>query len=228
MDIHAFLSKVFLFDSLNADQIELIAASASVRNVSRGEYLFSESQKATAFFIVVSGSVKIFKLSADGMEQILHIQKPGDLVAEGIIFEFDTYPAFCEALEDTVLIRISKPEFLELLKHFPEITFKIMGAYSRRLRQLVFKIEELSLHDVKSRVANYLLCNAVLTNRQWVVPLTVSKKDLASMLGTIPETLSRTLNFYKKAKIISERKDGIVIINKPGLKRYTSGRSKPG
>lgn len=218
MDIQAFLARQFLFESLSDDQVEIIAESTTLKTVKKGEHLFSELQPAMAFFIVVSGSVKIYKLSSDGGEQILHVQRAGDLIAEAIIFEFDTYPAFCEALENTVLLRLPKEEFLNILRHFPEITFKIMSAYSRRLRQLVAKIEDLSLHDIKSRLANYLLNNYTTRDKQYVVRLALTKKDLASSLGTIPETLSRTLNYFKKKKLISEQKNDIIILNLMELK----------
>lgn len=218
MDIPVFLAEQFLFKSLSEDQIELIAESSSIKEIKKGEHLFSELQPATAFFIVVSGAVKIYKLSSEGGEQILHIQRAGDLIAEAIIFDFDTYPAFCQALEDTILLRFSKGEFLNILRHFPEITFKIMSAYSQRLRHLVAKIEELSLHDIKSRLANYLLHNYIIKNKQYVVRLSFSKKDLASILGTIPETLSRTLNYLKKENLISEEKNEIIILNLARLK----------
>ena len=108
MDIQKNLSKIFLFTSLSEDQLELIEATSSLKKLARGELLFSDEQPATAFFSVISGSVKIYKLSAEGNEQIIHIQKTGDLIAEAIIFEFETYPAYCQALENTVLIRFSK------------------------------------------------------------------------------------------------------------------------
>lgn len=218
MDVQLILSQTFLFESLSSDQLELVAASASVKKIARGEHLFLEEQPATAFFLIISGSVKLYKLAPDGSEQILHVQQPGDLVAEGIIFEFKTYPAFCQALENTELIRFSKAEFLELLQHFPEISFKMMAAYSRRLRQLVAKIEDLALHDVKARLANFLLANATFNNNRWSTNLPVSKRDLAAMLGTIPETLSRTLNYFRRENLIIEDKNEIVLLNKEKLK----------
>lgn len=210
----------FLFQSITRAQLELIEPAISMKVTKKGEYLFSEGQAATAFFIIVKGSLKIFKLSAEGNEQILHIQKPGDLVAEAIIFDFETYPAYCQALENSELIRISKERFLELLSKFPEISFQIMKAYSRRLRQLVNKIEELSLYDIKARLANYLIQNSHLQNGRYVIPLNFSKKDLASLLGTIPETLSRTLNFFKIKKIIEESKNQIIITDIDRLESF--------
>jgi len=218
MEIQSFLSKIFLFESLTEDQIELVADFSSIKRINKGEHLFSELQAATAFFYVISGSMKIYKLSSDGAEQIIHIQTAGDLVAEAIIFEFDTYPAFCRALEDTELIRFSKTEFLALLQHFPEIAFRIMAAYSRRLRQLIEKIEELSLHDIKARLANFLINNYSIKNNKKLIELPYTKKDLASILGTIPETLSRTLTMFKKTGLIVEQNNEIEIRNLAKLK----------
>lgn len=218
MEIQSFLSKIFLFESLTEDQIELVADFSSIKRINKGEHLFSELQAATAFFYVISGSMKIYKLSSDGAEQIIHIQTAGDLVAEAIIFEFDTYPAFCRALEDTELIRFSKTEFLALLHHFPEIAFRIMAAYSRRLRQLIEKIEELSLHDIKARLANFLINNYSIKNNKKLIELPYTKKDLASILGTIPETLSRTLTMFKKTGLIVEQNNEIEIRNLAKLK----------
>jgi CRP/FNR family transcriptional regulator len=93
-----------------------------------------------------------------------------------------------------------------------------MSAYSRRLRHLVAKIEELSLHDIKSRLANYLLNNYVVREKRYVVRLSLTKKDLASILGTIPETLSRTLNYLKREQLISEENNEIILHNLPKLK----------
>jgi len=217
MDTFTFLSRIFLFESLNSDQLEMIEAASSVKNFDHGKLLFTEGQPATAFFILVNGSVKIYKLSADGNEQILHIQHSGDLIAEAIIFDFEHYPAFCQAIEDTVLIRIGKTEFLKILRRFPEMSFKIMSAYSRRLRQLLHKIEELSLRDIKSRLANYILLNATFRDNHEVCPLLLTKKNLAAVLGTIPETLSRTLNYFKKEKIITEQGNYLFILDRKKL-----------
>ena len=221
MDTTKFLSKIFLFESLTEEQIDLFRKFTSIKEIGKGDFLFSEGQPATAFFYVASGSVKVYKLSAEGNEQILHIQQTGDLIAEAVIFEFDTYPAYAQALEKTALVRISKNEIRDLLRHFPEISFQIMRAYSRRIRQLVNKIEEISLFDVKSRLANYLVKNCTFKNNQHICNLSFSKKDLAAVLGTIPETLSRAFNHFKKEKILVEQQNGIVISDLKKLKSFS-------
>jgi CRP-like cAMP-binding protein len=214
MEIRKFLSNTFLFTSFTEKEIELLLASTSLKKVGRGEQIFSEGIDATAFFIVVSGKVKIYKLSPDGKEYTLHIHGPGDLVAEAAIFDSMVYPASCLALEDTTLMRVSREGFLNLIRTHPELSLKMMSGYSKRLRQFVAKIEELSLKDIKSRLAGYLIENSSVENGVAVCHLSYSKKELSSLLGTIPETLSRALAFLKQRKLIIE-KDNTIIIHDP-------------
>ena len=211
MDTRKFLLNTFLFSSFTQKEIDLLIPSAALKKAQKSEQIFSEGMDATAFYIVVSGKVKIYKLSPEGKEHTLHIQVPGDLVAEAAIFDSMRYPASCAALENSALIRISREGFFTLIKRHPELALKMMGSYSRRLRQFVAKIEELSLKDLKSRLAGYLLENSVVENGKTVCRLTYSKKELSSLLGTIPETLSRALAFLKQKDLIIEENNRIII-----------------
>ncbi|MDH5203290.1 MAG: Crp/Fnr family transcriptional regulator [Nitrospirota bacterium] len=211
MDVRSFLSQLFLFDSFNEKELTLLESSTSLKKVDKGEQIFSEGMDATAFFAVVSGKVKIYKVSPDGKEHTLHIHGSGDLVAEAAIFDSMLFPASCMALEDTTLVRISREGFLSLIKKHPELSLKMMSGYSKRLRQFVSKIEELSLKDIKSRLASYLIENGTVEDGVTLCRLSYSKKELSSLLGTIPETLSRSLAFLKQKGLIVE-KDNIIII----------------
>jgi len=214
MDIRTFLSKVFLFSSFAKEELDLLESFSALKKVNKGEQIFSEGTDASAFFAVVSGKVKIYKVSPDGKEHTLHIHGSGDLVAEAAIFDSVIYPASCMALEDTALIRISREGFLSLIKKHPELALKMMSGYSKRLRQFVSKIEELSLKDIKSRLAGYLLENSAVENGTTICRLNYLKKELSSLLGTIPETLSRSLAFLKQKGLIVE-KDNLIIIPDP-------------
>jgi len=221
MEMRKFLSNTFLFTSFTEKEIDLLLASTSLKKVGRGEQIFSEGIDATAFFIVVSGKVKIYKLSPDGKEYTLHIHGPGDLVAEAAIFDSMVYPASCLALEDTTLMRVSREGFLNLIRAHPELSLKMMSGYSKRLRQFVAKIEELSLKDIKSRLAGYLIENSSVENGVAVCHLSYSKKELSSLLGTIPETLSRALAFLKQKKLIIEKDNTIIIPDPEKLKIFS-------
>lgn len=214
MDIRKFLSNIFLFSSFAEKELNLLESSTSLKKVGKGEQIFSEGLDASAFFIVVSGKVKIYKVSPEGKEHTLHIHGHGDLVAEAAIFDSMLYPASCMALEDSTLIRISREGFLNLIKRHPELSLKMMSSYSKRLRQFVSKIEELSLKDIKSRLAGYLLENSTVESGRTVCRLKYSKKELSSLIGTIPETLSRSFAFLKQKGLIVE-KDKLIIIPDP-------------
>jgi CRP/FNR family transcriptional regulator, dissimilatory nitrate respiration regulator len=219
-DIRRFLSNTFLFDSFNTGEIDLLHASTTVKRVHKGEHIFSEGIDATAFFIIVSGKLKIFKISPEGKEQTIHIHAEGDLVAEAAIFDSMVYPASCIALEDSTLIRISKDGFTGLVKTHPELALKMMSGYSKRLRLFVAKIEELSLKDIKSRLAGYLIGNSSRENGVTLCRLVYSKKELASVLGTVPETLSRALAFLKQKKLIIEKNNTLIIPDAEKLGRF--------
>jgi CRP/FNR family transcriptional regulator len=221
MDIRKFLSNIFLFSSFEEKELNLLESFTSLKKVGKGEQIFSEGLDASAFFIVVSGKVKIYKVSPDGKEHTLHIHGHGDTVAEAAIFDSMVYPASCMALEDSTLIRISREGFLNLIKMHPELSLKMMSSYSKRLRQFVSKIEELSLKDIKSRLAGYLLENSTVENATTVCRLKYSKKELSSLLGTIPETLSRSFAFLKQRGLIVE-KDNLIIIPDPDKLRLLS------
>ena len=221
MKIREFLSNTFLFNSFAEKELNLLESSTSLKRVQKGEQIFSEGLDASAFFIIVSGKIKIYKVSPDGKEHTLHIHGHGDLVAEAAIFDSMVYPASCIALENSTLVRISREEFLNLIKKHPELSLKMMSGYSKRLRQFVAKIEELSLKDIKSRLVSYLLENSKVEKGITVCRLKYSKKELSSLLGTIPETLSRSFAFLKQKGLIVERDNVIIIPDPDKLKFYS-------
>ena len=221
VDIRNFLSNTFLFQSFTQKEMGLLDAAASLREFHKGGQIFSEGIDARAFFIVVSGKVKIYKLSPDGKEHTLHIHGPGDLVAEAAIFDAMVYPASCTALEKLTLVRISRDGILGLIRKHPELALKMMSGYSRRLRQFVAKIEELSLKDIKARLAGYLLAHSTIENGETVFRLKYSKKELSSLLGTIPETLSRALSFLKQKRLITEADNKIIIPDAEKLRVFS-------
>ncbi len=220
MDLRRFLLSTFLFSSFTGSEIDLLAASTSVQRSRKGEHIFNEGLDASAFYIVASGKVKIYKISPDGKEHTLHIHGPGDLVAEAAIFDSMVYPASCVTLEDTVLVRVSRRGIMNLIRGYPELSLKMMSGYSKRLRQFVAKIEELSLKDIKARLAGYLLQNSSREDDSTVCRLPYAKKELASFLGTVPETLSRALAFLKRKKLIVEKDNVIIILDPEQLRMF--------
>lgn len=203
--MQSMLSKSPLFSHLDKRSLDEVASAASIRETARGELIFHEGDIAQAFFIVASGKVKIFKLSADGKEQILMIASSGGSFAEAALFAGGRYPASAQALEDSKLLVISREKFVHLLGKNPDLAVNLIARLSQLLRQMTSLVEELSLTDVTTRLAHRIL--SMLpdndTRPRPIVELAERKTVLASQLGTIPETLSRSFARLSREKVIA-------------------------
>lgn len=199
------LSKSQLFSHLDKQSLDEVALAASVRTAAKQEMIFHEGDIAQAFYIVASGKVKIFKLSPDGKEQILMIASAGNSFAEAALFSSGRYPASAQALEDSELIVISREKFVRLLGKNPDLAVNLIARLSELLRKMTSLVEELSLTDVTTRLAHRLLSmvdNTAQGNHA-IITLAEKKTVLASQLGTIPETLSRSFARLSKEKVIA-------------------------
>ena len=191
MNTSAMLRNIPLFAGLGDADLAALQAIARVRECPRGELLFADGEPAAGFFVVLDGKVKVYKLSSEGKERILHIVHPGGTFAEAAIFGNGLYPACAETLLPSKLLFLPKAGFLDLLAGNSRIAINMIAGLSRFLRQFAQQIEELTFKDVPSRLARYLL--DLSRGRQGTVELPISKSQLASNLGTVSETLSRTL-----------------------------------
>jgi CRP/FNR family transcriptional regulator len=199
------LLKSQLFSHLDKRSLDEIASAATMRLSAKLEMIFHEGDIAQAFYIVASGKVKIFKLSPDGKEQILMIASVGNSFAEAALFSGGRYPASAQALEDSELIVINREKFVRLLGKNPDLAVNLIARLSELLRKMTSLVEELSLTDVTTRVAHRLM-KMVGENEQGnraVISLEEKKTVLASQLGTIPETLSRSFARLSKEKVIA-------------------------
>lgn len=205
-----FLRLCPMFSGLSAEELTLVAAIVQQQTLPRGTMIFSEGEPAHGFYLVAAGKIKVFKLSADGKERVLHIVPPGRSFAEAAIFDAGSYPAFAQAVTDTQLLVVPKQPFLELLRRHVQLSINIIAGLSRQLRQFTLQIEDLSFRDVPGRLARYLL--DLSQGQTWSLALPISKTQLASQLGTTAETLSRTLGKMAAEGIISVRGKEINII----------------
>lgn len=190
MNYRQILKHVPLFAGLSEPDLDELMKIARITDHARGELLFSEGETAAGFFIVLDGKVKVYKLSPEGKERILHIIQPGGTFAEAAIFGEGLYPAYAETLQASKLLFLPKDAFLGMLRDNSRISINMIAGLSAFLRQFASQIEDLTFKDVPSRLARYLL-ELSRGNRQ-TVELPISKSQLASNLGTVGETLSRT------------------------------------
>ncbi|MCF6267291.1 MAG: Crp/Fnr family transcriptional regulator [Desulfuromusa sp.] len=194
------IKQCHLFYGVTDTDLQLLVSILRIRNFNKGEILFEEGADAEGFYIVASGKVKVYKLSSDGRERILHVVQPGNSFAEAAIFDDGLYPAFAETLISSTLFFFPKQEFLELLHHHSQLAINMIAGLSRFLRQFTMQIEDLTFRDVPARLARYLLTFFDTTPVAILLP--VSKTQLASNLGTTSETLSRTFRKLSDDEII--------------------------
>ncbi|MDT8323560.1 MAG: Crp/Fnr family transcriptional regulator [Bacteroidota bacterium] len=222
MDTAEALDRIFLFDTLDNAQRRMVAECVTVCTPEKGSHLYFEGDAAHAFYAVLEGQFKVYRVTPGGDEFIVHIQQEGDVIAEAAMFDVKTYPASCIAMTDGSVLRIDSRSFVALLLAEPLLSLRILHAYSRRLRSFVSALEDLSRRDVKARLANYLLRNAEDSAGILFCPVPFSKRELATLLGTIPETLSRTLREFKSHGVIEERRNGFLLPDAHALRAYCS------
>jgi CRP-like cAMP-binding protein len=180
-----------LFEGLPQQQIEDIANIAVEKNIGRGETIFFEGDRGIGFYMVGEGKVKIYKVSPSGKEHILHIFGAGEPFGEVPVFHGQPFPATAQALAKTRVIFFPRDRFVTLVEANPAIALNMLAVLSMRLRRFASQIENLSLKEVPARLADYLVYLSKEQGGMDEVELDISKGQLASLLGTIPETLSR-------------------------------------
>ncbi len=191
MKKRAVIAATSLFSGLPDEQLDSIASLAREKQYVRGETVFFEGDPGDGFYLIGSGQVKVFKMNLMGKEHILHIFGPGEPIGEVAVFHGHPFPASAEALVKSTLFFLPRREFVHLIEKHPSIALNMLAVLSFRLRQFAAQIENLSLKEVPARLAGYLLVAAEEQQQGDVVQLDISKGQLASLLGTIPETLSR-------------------------------------
>jgi len=218
------LSHIPLFDGLAPEYLQDLARIVIEQVINRGEQIFADGEEGKGFYVVITGRVKVFKLSPEGKEQILHIFGPGEPFGEVPVFAGTSYPANAEALEKTKVFYFPRKAFIELIRQNPTLALNMLAILSKRLHRFTALVEDLSLKEVPGRLAAYLLYLSSKQKNNNELTLEITKTQLASLLGTIPETLSRILTRMSREGIIKTDILGrIQIIDRKTLEKLAQG-----
>ena len=226
MDIKKHLSQVDLFNGLSLQQLQEVAQIISVKEYRKGELIFADGDDGVGFYIVISGRVKVYKVSPDGKEQIMHIFGPDMPFAEVPVFEGSRYPANAEAMEICRLFFFPKKDFVKLIHDNPSLALNMLASLSQRLKHFSYLVESLSLKEVPGRLASYILYLSDKHGSMDEFELDIAKSQLASFLGTIPETLSRIFTKMANKGLVRINGPQIVILHRTGLEDLAEGESK--
>lgn len=210
-----------LFSGLPAADLAEIAAFSVLKNLAHEEFLFREGAPSEGFYIVQRGAINVHRVSASGKEQVIHVFRPFQSFAEAALASADSYPADARALGETTVLLVPKKDFLTLLRHRPELALRMLGSMSQHLRVLVGLLDDLTLKDMETRLANWLLkrCPQPLGKAPVTFELDRTKRVLAAELGTTSETLSRTLAKFRDQKLLRIKGKSLTITRPRDLER---------
>jgi CRP-like cAMP-binding protein len=204
-----------LFTGLPQLDLENIADVTVLKSLEKGDYLFHEGDPAIGFYVVQQGAVNVHRVNATGKEQIIHIFRAGESFAEATVATATGYPADARALEPTQVLLVQKDGVLALVKRHPELALRMLGSMSSHLRVLVAQLEDLTLKDVETRLANWLVkrCPDPQSESPVKIDLTMTKRVLAAELGTVSETFSRTLAKFREQKLIAFKGKAVTVLS---------------
>lgn len=214
-----------LFKGLEERFIRSIKSVAIKNRVDKGRTIFLEGGEAGGFYVVLSGQVKIFKLSHEGKEQIIHIYGPGNSFGEVPMFEGGRFPANAEATLDSEILYFPRKELLLLMKREPELAMNMLGEMAKKLRGFTVQIENLTLKETPQRLAAYLLDVSEREGGAGEITLDMTKGHLAGLLGTAQETLSRVLARMSEAGLIEVKARRISLKDADALAALAGGET---
>jgi CRP/FNR family transcriptional regulator len=202
-----------LFLGLPAADISEIAALVIPKYLEKGDYLFREGDPSQGFYVVQQGAINVHRVGAGGKEQVIHFFRPIESFAEATLATEGGYPADARATESSTVLLVPKRDFVELLRRRPELSLRMLASMSQHLRVIVGLLDDLTLKDIETRLANWLLkqCPRPLSDGAVEIKLDRTKRVLAAEMGITSETLSRTLAKFRGQKLLRVSGKSIVI-----------------
>ena len=220
------LHQVPLFHGLEESQLKSLRNISQKLSYQKNQSIFSQGDPAQGFYVVLSGQVKIYKLSLDGKEQVLHIFGSGEPVGEVPVFAGDTFPAHAQAISHSRLLFFPRQRLRELFLEDPSLAMNMLAVLSKRLRTFTTMIEDLSLKELPQRLAAYILHQTEQQGNSQEITLDVSKGILSKILGASQETLSRVFKQMTDSGLIEMHKRTIRILDPEGLEDLAEGLSE--
>ena len=221
--VHAqLLQRHHLFSPIPEQGLQELMRTARIISTAKDEFLFQQGERATAFYFVISGRIKLFRTLPDGTEKIIELVAEDQTFAEALMFRLqDSYPVSAQATEPTQLFGFTSCDYLKLLKGNNELCLALLGNLSVRLRNRLNEIEVLSLKNSTHRVVRYLMTQlAKIPDQQREFSLPVTKRLIAAQLSIQPETFSRIIHKLRDEGIINLKGKQVTVLDRERLENY--------
>lgn len=208
--------KVSLFSSLSDKDLNKVVSLVTQRSFDKGDTIFSEGEIFDKLFIINSGSMKVYKYTKDGKEQILYILKEGEFLGDLNLLKKDTFSFSATALENTNICIIHKDDFDTLMNSNPNISIKVLEYAHDRITSLENLVQTLTTKDVEVRLATLLLnlskTFGIKTTKGIEITLSLTREDMANFIGVTRETISRKLSHFQNENIIEIFDNKLILI----------------
>ncbi|GAA0433136.1 Crp/Fnr family transcriptional regulator [Lentibacillus halophilus] len=216
--IKNLLQRFPLFKDLTEYEIEPIVDIAQHDMYRRGTYIFMQGDLLTNVYFIHQGKVKIYKTDVHGNEQIVNVLQAGDMFPHQGFFRQDDCPAHAEVLDDAILIHIPIPSFENALITHPEISIKLFRVLGDIIVDLQGRLEEKILHNTYEQIIMLLLrlskgYGKEINEGQMKLTTQFTNRELANMIGSSRETVSRTITQLKKKNLLSTDNKGAIVLN---------------
>jgi CRP-like cAMP-binding protein len=214
--------RINVFRGLNPLMIERLIAPAAVVTCREGQIVFRQGDPATAFFIVIDGWVKLYRVTVSGEEAVIYVFKKGDSFAEAVAFTGHPYPATAETVSHARIVRIPADHVVKCIRGMPDIALAMIASTSQHLHHLVQQVEQLKAQTGVQRVAEFLVSLCSVHDGTCTIALPYDKALIAGRLGLKPESLSRA--FAKLKPLGVDVRASHVVVNDVGrLSRFAAG-----
>jgi CRP/FNR family transcriptional regulator len=204
-----------LFAGSSESELNQIAEISLLKQGTRGDYIFREGETLFGFYIMQKGAVKLRQLNISGVEQILHVFRPCESFGEEMLFMEEGSAADACIIEDAQYVMVRKSEFIALLRRQPDLALRVLKSMDGHVRNLVGLLDDLTLKNVQMRIAEWLLqhCPDRHSAKPYTIQLHTKKKMIASELGTVSETFSRTLANFRRKHLLTVDHNEITLLS---------------
>jgi len=209
--------------SLSPEEAARLAPELVLRTYKAREFIAVEDEPCRGFFQLLEGRARLFRTGPEGREQIMRLLFPGDTFGEVPVFDGGGNPATVEALEECRVLLVPAATFRRVIETHPRVALDLLAHFAKRLRSFTELVEQISLQTVQQRVARYLYTTAreegVRTPEGIVIQRTITQQDLASLVGSVREVVSRTLRLMEEDGLVEVRRKEILVRDLAGLGR---------
>ena len=220
------LKKIDLFKNLSDEELKELEHYLTTSLYKKKEDIFTEGDAPEWFYVVLTGKVKVTKISHDGKEIILEIISPYDIFGGVAVLRNIPYPANAVAMEDSEILKISRKNLMRVVDRFPNLMFCIALQLGDRMKSSYDSLKNIALERVEARIAALLLKLGnkvgVETDEGLLIDMRLTKQDVADMVGTTVETSIRTFSKFKKEGLVMDSDGKIIIKDREGLMSFSS------